>query len=197
MVQASQAVVWAVAISTSLMTPYPTQPVRAAVSTQDSGTPTATHVHNDVPAVQLAQRGGGGRGGGGGGRGGGGFGGGAGMHAGGGGFRGFGVGVGASRFVSPGAGARLVSPGVTSRFVIPRAGGAPRVSVRPGVQRFSGAHYARYRYRRGRYRYYYQGWWYAFPWWTETCGYWSNVCASQWGYDTDGYYSCMSYYGCY
>jgi hypothetical protein len=37
-----------------------------------------------------------------------------------------------------------------------------------------------------------------FPWWTgSNYDYLSNLCASQWGYGTAGYYSCMAYYGYY
>ena len=117
-------------------------------------------------------------------------------------------GVAGRRFVTPGAGSRFVTPGVAGRrFVTPqgratiRPGivpGTPRVYARHGVQRLSGAHYPRYRRRNHRFRYYHGGWWYANPWWIGgDCEYWSNVCASQWGYDTGGYYSCMSDYGCY
>ncbi len=63
-----------------------------------------------------------------------------------------------------------------------------------------GAHHRRYHHRRRGYAYYYGGWWYAFPWWLESYSdydYWSSVCASQWGYYTPGYYSCMAYYGFY
>lgn len=166
--------------------------------------------------------GGGGRGGGGGGRGGGGsfggargFGGGAGMRAvapgGGGGFGGGGLRavtpeVGGPRFVTPGAaGSRFATPQGPATIRPGIVPGTPHVYARRGVQRLSGANYPRYRYRHRGYRYYYRGWWYAFPWWIESgpyyyggdCEYWSNVCASQWGYDTGGYYSCMSYYGCY
>jgi len=129
------------------------------------------------------------------------------------------------RAVTPGgAGPRFVTPGVAgSQFATPRTAG-PRfvrpqgpATIRPGVvpgahgvyarrgaPHPSGAHYPRYRYRHRGYPYYYGGWWYAYPWWIENgpsyyggdCDYWSDFCASQWGYDSGTYYSCMSYYGC-
>jgi hypothetical protein len=111
-----------------------------------------------------------------------------------------------SRFVaSPGvAGPRLATPQGRATIRPGIVPGTPRVYARHGVQRPSGANYPRYRHRHRGYHYYYRGWWYAFPWWIESapyyyggdCGYWSNVCASQWGYGSDGYYSCMNSYGC-
>ena len=211
---------WAVAISTSLMAAV-SYPVRqCAASAQGARTTTARETGNAVPAEQLVQKdppgGGGGRGGGGGGRGGGGsFGGGRGF-GGGAGMRAVGPGGGGLRAVTPGvAGPRFVTPGVAGpRFVTPQGPatirpeivpGTPHVYARHGVHHLSGANYPRYRHRHRGYPYYYGGWWYAYPWWIESgpyyygddCEYWSNVCASQWGYDTGGYYSCMSYYGCY
>ncbi|MGH7193292.1 MAG: hypothetical protein ACREJM_07115 [Candidatus Saccharimonadales bacterium] len=63
---------------------------------------------------------------------------------------------------------------------------------------FRGSHFHRYRHRHGSYGYYYGGWWYLFPWWTGSYyDYLSDVCASQCGYYTPGYYSCMAYYGFY
>ena len=84
------------------------------------------------------------------------------------------------------------------------ARGVRHAYARPGGQHPPGANYPRYRHRHRGYGYYYGGWWYAYPWWTETgpyyyggdCDYWSNVCASQYGYDSDAYYSCMSNYAC-
>ena len=188
---------WAVAISASLVAPYHTQPVHAATPAQVAGTPTTSEPGNAGPAAQIAQNDPPGRGGGGGG---GGFGGGG--KAGGGGFA-----AGGPRAVTPGVGSRFAAPGVAGpRFATPqgrttiRPGLVPptRVYARHGVQRLSGTNYPRYRHRHRGYRYYHRGWWYALPWWIETdCGYWSNVCASQWGYDSDGYYSCMRSYGCY
>lgn len=186
---------WAVAISASLMAPYHAQSVHAVASAQGARTTTTSDTGNAGPAVQIAQKdppswGGGG------------FAGGGRSFGGGGGFA-----AGAVHGVTPGVGSRYVAPGVTGpRFVTPQGRatikpgivlGTPRVYARHGVQRLSGANYPRYRHRHREYRYYYRGWWYAFPWWVENCAYWSNVCASQWGYDTSGYYSCMSYYGCY
>jgi len=201
---------WAVAISASLVAPYHTQPVHAATPAQVAGTPTTSEPGNAGPAAQIAQNDPPGRGGGGGG---GGFGGGAGFGAGAG-MRAVGSGGGGSftagglRTAAPGAGSRFAAPGAAGpRFAIPRAAATigpgmvavtPRIHARHGVQRLSGANFPRYRHRHRGYRYYHRGWWYALPWWIETdCGYWSNVCASQWGYDSDGYYSCMRSYGCY
>lgn len=108
-------------------------------------------------------------------------------------------------FVGPGvAGPRfglLQGPATIRPGIVPAT---PQVSARYGVQHPSGAIYPRYRYRHRGYPYYYGGWWYAYPWWinsgpyyyADDCEYWSNFCASQWGYDTGGYFSCMSYYGC-
>ena len=80
---------------------------------------------------------------------------------------------------------------------------AAQFTRRPGVTGRSGAHYPRYRHRRRGYGYYYGGWWYASPWWTyggyygESCTYWADECASQWGWNTESYYACLRYYGCY
>ena len=212
---------WAVAISTTLATLYSIHSVRAAVSAQGGGTTAVGEAGRAAPAVQLAAGrgggGGGGRGGGGGGRGFGGggrsFGGGGGFGSGGG-MRAVTPGVAGSRFGTAGvASPELATPGTTgSRFATPQGPATVRPGIVPGIPRVyarhgghgSGANYPRYRHRRRGYAYYYGGWWYAYPWWTENgpyyyggdCGYLSNVCASQWGYDTDGYYSCMSYYGC-
>jgi len=192
---------WAVAISASLMVPYHAQSVRAAVSAQGARASTTSETGNAGPAVQIAQKDPPGRGGGG--FGGGGRGGGGGFAAGG--SRAATSGVG-SRFGAPGtAGARFATPQGRATIRPGMVPPTPRVYARHGVQPLSGASYPRYRHRHEGYRYYYRGWWYAFPWWIESppyyyggdCGYWSNVCAAQWGYDSDGYYSCMRSYGCY
>ena len=150
-------------------------------------------------------------GGGGGGRsfgGGGGLGSGAGMRA-------VTPGVAGSRLGTPGvAGPELAFPGTAgSRFATSQGPATIRPGIVPGTRGVyarhgvpppSGAHYPRYRYRHRGYPYYYGGWWYAYPWWIDNgpyynggdCDYWSNVCASQWGYGSDDYYGCMSYYGC-
>lgn len=108
----------------------------------------------------------------------------------------------------------MVAPGtVGPRYAIPQGPATARPQMVPGtphfyarhnMQRFSGANYPRYRYRRRGYSYYYGGWWYAYPWWAANgyyyggdCDYWSNFCAAQWGYDSGTYYSCLSYYGCF
>jgi len=190
----------------------PAQSVRAASSAQDPATIGSNQTPKAAPALQLARGGGGGGGGGG-------FGGGAGMHAigpgGGAGFRSGNYGAGGARFAAPGSGTRFVTPGAglpppayarqgvqpLSGAHHPRAGSPPHAYARQSGQSPSSMHYPRYRYQHRGFRYYHQGWWYAFPWWIESepdsCDYSSNVCASQWGYGSDGYYSCMSSYGCY
>ena len=114
-------------------------------------------------------------------------------------------GVAGPQFATPGtAGRRFVTPlgpATIRPGIVP---GARGVYARHGVPHPSGASYPRYRYRHRGYPYYYGGWWYAYPWWIENgpyyyggdCDYWSDFCASQWGYDSGTYYSCMSYYGC-
>jgi hypothetical protein len=201
---------WAVALGTGLIAP--------TIFSVNAASPASPDLQNitghSVTAIQLAQRGGGGHGGGvGHGGGGGGFGGGRGGLGGGFGHGAAGGGLGRGGYggnfgagVFRGGAPRMVTPRFTPRVVSPRPRlfgqrgprVSPRFTPRPGVIARSGAHYPRYRHRHGRFRYYYSGWWYAFPWWTENeCEYWSDVCASQWGYDTGGYYSCMSYSGCY
>jgi hypothetical protein len=113
------------------------------------------------------------------------------------------------RFLAPrvGTGPNVVSPGRGARIVAPygrRASGVvhgtPRFTPRPGVVARSGAHYPRYRHRRGRFRYYYGGWWYAYPWWAyygTSCTYRARECAYRWGWRTRRYYACLRYYGCY